>query len=82
MGAARAGAGRRLKLSGNGKKKNGLCQWLALAAAVAKLLENPDLGHRMGRLGAQRAKENLSWDVGKAALVDLYARMFARECAR
>jgi len=54
----------------------------ALAAAVAKLLENPDLSHRMGRLGARRAKENLSWDVGKAALVDLYARMFAGRHAR
>jgi glycosyltransferase involved in cell wall biosynthesis len=48
------------------------------AAKLAWLIEHPEEGRRMGRLGRARVLENLSWSNSAPHLLAAYDRLFAR----
>ncbi len=47
----------------------------ALAEAVNRLLEDPDLARRMGRAGRRRAVEQFSWTAAAAKTVEVYGQI-------
>lgn len=48
------------------------------AAAVDRLLDNPEMRCEMGRQGALRASMN-SWDLGAANAIEVFARLISKE---
>jgi glycosyltransferase involved in cell wall biosynthesis len=48
------------------------------AAKLAWLIENPEQGHEMGRLGRARVVERLSWDHSVPQLLAAYERIFSK----
>jgi glycosyltransferase involved in cell wall biosynthesis len=49
----------------------------ALAAAIARLLDDPDLGRRLGAAGRQRVLSNFTWVVTAEGTAACYAAMLA-----
>mgnify|MGYP000031138978 CR=1 FL=1 len=47
-------------------------------APIARLIQEPDLAQRMGRLGRQRVLEQLSWEHSAPQLLAAYNRVFAK----
>jgi glycosyltransferase involved in cell wall biosynthesis len=46
---------------------------VAFASAIDELLDDPERRNRMGRLGRERVERELSWDISRRNLIDLYA---------
>ena len=49
------------------------------AARIAELMDDPEMGKRMGRLGRERVLERLSWSHSAPKLLAAYDRIFAKE---
>lgn len=48
------------------------------ARQIARLIENPELRDRMGRIGEARVRDALSWEHSAPCLLAAYERVFAR----
>jgi len=48
------------------------------AAKIAWLIDNPEEGRKMGRLGRRRVLEKLSWDHSVPHLLAAYERVFGK----
>jgi glycosyltransferase involved in cell wall biosynthesis len=46
-----------------------------IAAAIDKLIENPDEAHRMGKNGRRAVNERYNWAIEEKKLLDLYSRI-------
>jgi glycosyltransferase involved in cell wall biosynthesis len=53
---------------------------VGLAAAIRRLIDDPELRSRLGLAARQRAEREFAWDVIAARTADMYERMLGREC--